>query len=195
MRDVMVDIESLGVRPGSVIRSVGAIFFDPHTGQLGPEFYANVDRVDCEANGLTVDKSTVAWWERQSKAAQDALLVNPQSLYDALWSFTTWWQTNGGERVWSHGANFDQPILDACYVAIGMQSPWSFWNSRCTRTLFDIAGVDAHKMSAGEVKHNALDDARIQARAVNVCFQRLGKSSITAAPPPVVVPASEGAFG
>ncbi len=193
MTDIMIDIESYGVKPGCVIRSVGAIVFDPKTGHLGAEFYANVDRTSCELLGLVVDPNTEQWWKRQSLAAQAALAVDPKPLDDVLFSFSAWWSTNGGERIWSHGANFDQPIMEAAYEKVGMQAPWSFWNSRCTRTLYDVAGVDTRKMSAGEVKHNALDDARIQARAAHMCFQRLG----LAAPSLGIVPAapiSEGVF-
>lgn len=194
MQDVMLDLETLGTRPGCVIRSIGAVLFDPHTDALGPEFYVNVDRNSCELLGLTVDASTEAWWKRQSLAAQAALLKDPVPLADALWSFSAWWQTNGGERIWSHGANFDQPIMEAAYVAVGMQAPWSFWNSRCTRTLYDIAGVDTRKMSAGEVKHNALDDARIQARAVHMCLQRLGQAAPRAVAPVPAAPLNNGVF-
>jgi hypothetical protein len=188
MQDVMLDLETFGTSPGCVIRSIGAVVFDPKTGQLGPEFYANVDRNSCEFLGMTVDASTEAWWKRQSLAAQAALLKDPVPLHDALRSFSVWWSTYGGERVWSHGANFDQPIMEAAYPLVGMQAPWSFWNSRCTRTLFDIAGVDTRKMSAGEVKHNALDDARIQARAVHLCFQRLGQAAPVAVVPVPAAP-------
>lgn len=193
MKDVMLDLETLGTRPGCVIRSIGALFFDPDSDALGAEFYVNVDRASCEAAGLYVDLNTEAWWVRQSKAAQDALLVDPQPLQDALWSFSAWWQSHGGERVWSHGANFDQPILEAAYYAVGMQAPWSFWNSRCTRTLFDVAGVDPRKMSAGETKHNALDDTRIQARAAQACFRRLRGAPTPAIAPPS--PAPDSVFG
>lgn len=173
MKDAMIDLETLGTRPGCVIRSIGALFFDPRSQALGPEFYVNVDRASCEQVGLKVDANTEAWWQRQSAAARAALEVDPKPLTDALWSFTSWWQSHGGERVWSHGANFDQPILEACYAAAGMISPWSFWNSRCTRTMFDIAQVDGRKMSKGETKHNAVDDARMQARAVQMCMARI----------------------
>lgn len=174
MQDVMLDLETFGTTPGSVIRSIGAVFFDPRSDALGPEFYVNVDRASCDKVGLIVDASTEAWWaDPRRAAARAALEVDPKSLSDALWSFSAWWQSHGGERVWSHGANFDQPLVEAAYRAVGMQAPWSFWNSRCTRTLFDVAQVDTRKLLKGEVKHNAADDARIQARAVQACFRRL----------------------
>lgn len=178
MTDIMLDLETWGTRPGSALRSIGAVTFDPNSEGTGSEFYVNISDMSCELAGLYVDPNTVAWWERQSKAAQDALLINQQPLHDALWSFTNWWSTMGGERIWSHGANFDQPILEAAYVACGHPgAPWSFWNSRCTRTLFDIAGVDTRKLKSNEVAHNALHDAKNQARAVQACMKHLFPST------------------
>lgn len=118
------------------------------------------------------------------------MLVDPQPLQDALWSFSAWWQSHGGERVWSHGANFDQPIIEAAYRAVGMQAPWSFWNSRCTRTLFDVANVDTRKMSTNEVKHNALDDARAQVRATQAAMRR-----IRGVPAPAAAQPMDSVFG
>lgn len=180
MNDCMLDLETFGTRPGCVIRSIGAVMFDPQIEALGAEFYVNVDRQSCEDVFLTVDPKTAEWWKRQSLVAQQALLVNPVPLADALMMLNTWWVTNKAERVWSHGANFDQPILEACYHANGGKPgvPWEFWNSRCTRTLFDAAGVDARKLAAGETKHNATDDARIQARAVQTAMRHLRRAPL-----------------
>ncbi len=184
MKDVMLDLETFGTRPGCVIRSTGAVFFDGQS--LGQEFYANVDRASCEKFGLTVDANTVAWWERQSAAAQAQLLVDPLPLDAALWQFNVWWSAHGGVRVWSHGANFDQPIMEPAFAAVGMQSPWSFWNSRCTRTLYDVAGVDTKKATRGGTHHNALDDAKFQAVCAQAAYRRI---SLVGTPPVVVAPA------
>lgn len=175
MKDVMLDLETFGTRPGCVIRSIGAVMFDPNSEALGAEFYCNVSRQSCEDVFLTVDPGTEKWWARQSLVAQAALDKDPVPLADALMMFNTWWVTNRAECVWSHDANFDQPILEACYHANGGRPgvPWEFWNSRCTRTLFDMCGVDTRKIAVGETKHNATDDARIQARAVQTALRHL----------------------
>ena len=132
--------------------------------------------MSCELAGLTIDPTTAAWWERQSKEARDALLIDQRPLKDALWSFANWWQTVGGERIWSHGANFDQPILEAAFVATGFPGgPWSFWNSRCSRTLLDVAQVDtkASGLRRQGVHHNALADAKFQALCVQAGYRRI----------------------
>lgn len=176
MTDIMLDLETWGTRPGCAIRSIGAVVFDPNGSTLGSEFYCNISDMSCELAGLTMDATTIAWWARQSKAAQDALLVDQQPLNDALWSFANWWQTMGGERIWSHGANFDQPILEAAFVVCGFPgAPWSFWNSRCSRTLFDIAQLDTRASGVHRTgtHHNALDDAKFQALCAQAAIKRL----------------------
>lgn len=198
MKHCMLDLETWGTRPGCAIRSIGAIFFDPQSDAFGPEFYVNVSRASCEQAGLFVDPNTEAWWARQSLAARAALDADQRPLADALGMFTSFFHTNGAEYLWSHGANFDGPVLEACYVAEGtMQHPWSFWNSRCTRTLFDLAGVDtkASGIKRTGVAHNALDDARFQAKCVQAAMRRITvhpQRPVAAAP--VSQPSGEDVF-
>ena len=58
MYNVMLDLETLGRTYGSVIRSVGAVVFDPYSDRMGEKFYRNVDRKSCEDVGLKVDPDT-----------------------------------------------------------------------------------------------------------------------------------------
>ena len=193
MTDIMLDIETLGTTPGSVILSIGACAFDPQSPvqDTGAEFYVNIDTADSKARGLTVDPRTVAWWSQQSEAARAALLVDPQPLYDALHAFSTWWNTYDGQFVWSHGANFDQPLVEAACRAVGLAAPWMFYNSRCTRTAYALAGVDPRKMHGSETAHNALHDAKAQARAVQVALGRLRGVDV---PAPVITQPSKDFF-
>ena len=57
--NVMVDLETLGNGSESVIISIGAVEFDPETGELGREFYKVVDAQSCVDAGLKIDASTV----------------------------------------------------------------------------------------------------------------------------------------
>jgi hypothetical protein len=193
----MIDLETWGTRPGSALRSIGAVMFDPAGGDIGAEFYVNVDRESCLKAGLHIDPLTVEWWAKQSAEARQGLLVDPKPLNDALHAFNVWWEVNRGIRIWSHGANFDQPILDAAYHAGGaVISPWKFWDSRCTRTVYDIAGIDARKalFLKGGVAHNALDDARVQARAVQAAMRRITVGSSWASPPVTTISKNSGVF-
>ena len=118
MAHIMLDIETLGTKPGCIIRSIGACVFAPGGSiPLGNTFYANVDRASCEAFGLVADPETEKWWEQQSEAAKAALTIDPRPLDDVLLDFEDWWRKNRGVEVWCHGATFDAPIVEAAYAA------------------------------------------------------------------------------
>lgn len=110
----------------------------------------------------------------QAKAAQDALLTDPQPLTDALLQFTGWFTTFKGQRVWSQGGNFDEPLLSACYHAVGMKAPWKFWDSRDTRTVYDLNGFNDKTLKRAGTYHNALDDAKHQIACVAAAIRHGG---------------------
>ncbi len=62
----MIDIETLGTEPGSVVLSVGAVKFDPFNNiepNNGKHWMLDVD---AQTNvGRLVDESTLAWWGKQ----------------------------------------------------------------------------------------------------------------------------------
>jgi hypothetical protein len=135
---------------------------------MGAEFYFNISDASCEAAGLVKDADTVAWWAKQSQQAQDALTVDPRTLTEVAEAFDTWWRANRAMFVWSHGSNFDEPLWSAAMHAIGRRVPWKFWDARCTRTVYDVAGFDPRTVRRAGTYHNALDDAKYQA----LCVQR-----------------------
>lgn len=169
MRDVMVDIETLGTKPGSAIVSIGAVAFDPDAGTLGVEHYGVVSLASSLAYGATVDADTVSWWGRQKPEAQrvlfEALSPNAASLHAALADLSTFLRSIGdvaGLRIWGNGSDFDNVLLLAAYQQTGSVAPWEFWNNRCFRTAKNMfRGFEPTR--EGE-HHNALDDARHQAR-------------------------------
>ena len=170
MQHVMIDLETWGTRPGSALRSLGAVVFDPRDGTLGSTFYRNIDDASCEALGLRKDPSTVAWWGEQSKSAQDALLADRMPLPTVLGEFSAWWRDVRGEWVWGHGASFDPVLLEAAYEACMLDATWKFWNIRCCRTILGCANRKPMR-SARDTPHYALDDAIAQAKAVAAAFR------------------------
>lgn len=175
MAHVMIDIETLGTRPGSIILSLGAQVFDPTSGDLGPAYYANIDPESCRALGMTEDAATVKWWSEQSLAARTALEADQQALPNVLAAFCKWWSNVDGEFVWGHGANFDVTLMEAAFDAAMVDAPWKFWNVRCCRTVLALANRRPDRGRA-DVAHNALHDAQAQARAVAAAL-RFGRFS------------------
>jgi hypothetical protein len=172
MPHFMIDLETLGQRAGCVVLSIGAVAFDPIRRTIDPEgFYCVVNKRDCLDRGLTVDASTVAWWERQDPIAQQVLAEADTTgikLETALCQLDAFFRSRlTSSRTiipWSCGADFDLPILVECYHRCGIQLPWKFWDSRCFRTLKALGGGKKYEPSRMGTYHNALDDALHQAQ-------------------------------
>lgn len=172
MNHVMLDLETWGTKPGSALRSIGAVVFYPDrpTAPLGDTFYSVVDDASCASIGLTKDKSTVDWWAQQSAEAQAAFAVDPRPIGDVLRDFTAWFGRVEGRYIWGHGASFDPVLVEAAYEAVLLEAPWKFWDIRCCRTVLAMANRRPERQ-ARDVHHNALDDAKAQARAVQAAFR------------------------
>ncbi|WP_434218569.1 3'-5' exoribonuclease domain-containing protein [Escherichia coli] len=125
---LMIDLETMGKNPDAPIISIGAIFFDPQTGDMGPEFSKTID---LETAGGVIDRDTIKWWL----------------------------------------------ILRRSYERQGIPCPWRYYNDRDVRTIVELGkAIDFDARTAipfeGE-RHNALDDARYQAKYVSVIWQKL----------------------
>jgi hypothetical protein len=169
----MIDTETLGTQSTSVILSIGAVCFDPTTGYIGSEFYQNIEPTSCQKAGLTIDASTVTWWMDQSEEARKALTSDRVSLDAALLGLSQFLNSDSDLRIWAHSPMFDVVILEHACRAVGQKQPWGYRDPRDTRTIFDLAGVNLADFASGTY-HNALDDARNQAKAVCEAYRRLG---------------------
>lgn len=166
----MLDLETFGTRPGCIIRSIGAVAFDPDSGQMGDEFYAVLSEKEQKKLKMKKDDQTVAWWAKPDQAYANEQLTNaPDKLEitEALNRFKNFVRgTARTQFIWSQGANFDEPVLAEAYDRIGIEPPWKFWDSRCTRTIYAEAGFNFKSEPREGTYHNALDDARHQVRCV-----------------------------
>ncbi|ELS5626060.1 3'-5' exoribonuclease, partial [Escherichia coli] len=168
---LMIDLETMGKNPDAPIISIGAIFFDPQTGDMGPEFSKTID---LETAGGVIDRDTIKWWLKQSREAQSAIMTDEIPLDDALLQLREFIDENSGEffvQVWGNGANFDNTILRRSYERQGIPCPWRYYNDRDIRTIVELGkAIDFDARTAipfeGE-RHNALDDARYQAKYVS----------------------------
>ncbi|ANO77454.1 3'-5' exoribonuclease [Escherichia coli] len=174
---LMIDLETMGKNPDAPIISIGAIFFDPQTGDMGPEFSKTID---LDTAGGVIDRDVIKWWLKQSREAQSAIMTDEIPLDDALLQLREFIDENSGEffvQVWGNGANFDNVILRRSYERQGIPCPWRYCNDRDVRTIVELGkAIDFDARTAipfeGE-RHNALDDARHQAKYVSAIWQKL----------------------
>jgi len=162
--DIMLDLETTGTRAGCGILTIGACSFDE-----ARWFYERIDLKTCHDEGLKDDPETIAWWGKQTAEARMEAFSGQEPLVAVLGRFADWCQglkqQHGKVFSWGNGADFDQPILEAAFIACDMKKPWCWDASRCYRTLKNLPENRLIKADAFEgVKHNALADATHQAR-------------------------------
>ncbi|CAJ0999052.1 hypothetical protein SODG_002738 [Sodalis praecaptivus] len=180
MNHLMIDIETLGVRASAPLAAIGAVFFEPSTGELGEAFYARVDPRSDEAAGARAEVDTALWWLCQDAQARAELIIDPRlsasDALNALLSYIKVSQMPAGRKhlnIWCKGGSFDVVILSAAFERHGLPIPWHFWRVRDMRTLQCLAQATGYCSPARQtLKHHALDDARYQAQVVAEIWQR-----------------------
>ncbi|QMR77716.1 exonuclease [Enterobacter sp. RHBSTW-00175] len=180
---LMVDIEAFGKKPDSPVVSIGAVFFDPATGNTGSEFYKIISLESSMAWGGIPDASTIIYWLRASPEARSELVMDDAiPLDDALLQlneFITENAVDGAEsvQVWGNGATYDNVLLAESYGRTGIPCPWKFWNNRDVRTIVELGKAVGYTPRyeipfVGE-PHKAISDARHQVKYVSAIWQRL----------------------
>lgn len=162
---VMLDLETLGRSSSAAIVAIGAVQFNPFTGDIGGSCYITVNLASSVAAGLQIEPETVIWWLQQSDPARSALASaagQGRPLIDALRDCAAWLPR--GTCVWGNGAAFDNALLSNAYRQAGMEQPWHYHNDRCYRTLRAL--FPDVPSEPPEVAHRALDDALAQAKHV-----------------------------
>lgn len=178
MQNVMIDLETVDSVATAGILSIGAVFFDPMTGEMGPTYYRVVDWKDCLTQGCTESQATMDWWAQQSDEARRVFTDNGMPLREALVEFRQWLLSHGSPKfltMWSNGADFDLPILQHVFKLTGVSQPWMFWNNRCYRTLKALGSRQGCREPKREgIYHNALHDAEHQAKHLIDVYRVLG---------------------
>jgi hypothetical protein len=144
-KEVMVDIETLGTTPNSVILTIGALKFERNKGLQKLEdleqFSCRIDVNSCVYLGLEINKETEEWWENQSEVARNEVFntENRIPIKEALLKLSDF--CRGCKCFWANSPNFDFVILENCYRKCGLEYPWKFWLLRDTRTVYDLGNV------------------------------------------------------
>jgi len=173
----MIDLETLSVTPDSVILTLAAVKFNPHNNiGIVENLYHKLNVDEQIANGREINEDTLAWWGSQPQEVQDDAMSEDDriSVQDSLTKLTKF--LVGVNDIWCQGPVFDIVILENIYRSYKMHFPWSYWQIRDSRTLFKFLDYDPRaelREINGKAHHNALDDAIIQACAVQKCYKLL----------------------
>ena len=175
-KSIMIDLETWGKSGGAVVVQVGAIEFNPETGEELSKLQLWIDAEDEMRRGFRCDASTLYWWFTQDK---DAQLLACGKDWQREQCNRAWEKVNqflkDATAIWAHGS-FDMPIVNTHLNHLRITPLYPYWAPKDLRTLVEIAGIDTrkYKAEATGVLHNALDDCRLQIRYYLDSMKRIG---------------------
>lgn len=191
MIDIIIDIETLGTRPGCPIIEIGAVAMD-HCGRFLGNFSRRVlarttflDTAHAAAAtgafALSEDyERTCRWWHgdpARREVLRAILAPGAAPVHVGLWQFAEWMgfqvlgHTPETVRVWANGPSFDIAILSHACLSHHVPRPWIYWQERCVRTALEQRGYVRGSLEWAEngPRHRALNDARHEARKLLAC--------------------------
>ena len=169
-RHCMIDLETLSTNLNAAILTLGAVIFDPFTNDPMQELYIRIKLEEQEELGAEIDPNTIEWWSKQQPEIIEEAFgeENRITIQEAMSQFHKFaWNC---DKFWSHGATYDLIILQLMFKQVVLAYPWSYYDMRDTRTLFDLADAEMPQAQ----KHNALEDAKRQAIGVRNVYKKLG---------------------
>jgi exodeoxyribonuclease VIII len=189
MNHLMLDLETLGQEPGSVILTLSAVQFDIESGRTGLIFHDSINLESSLRFGLKIDPDTFKWWLGRSEESRTALkndLDKGSDIRDVLTDFSAFIgslphsslrQLYPREEiiVWGRGPRFDMGLLTYAYKALNANIPWNFRNERCVRTYESLRPAIKAKVDTEErgVLHNGVDDAKHQIKYIHKIYHEV----------------------
>ena len=170
----MIDIETLATLPSAQIVEIGGVQFEPLSDvEPGSPIYLKPLLSEQQKAGRIYCEKTVNWWQTKNPAMLAEILAEDDfsSVSDVLTRLSEW--SENVDVFWGHGYGFDYSILDDLYRGAGRTPPWQNFQIRDSRTLFACCQRDPRDPLRGQTRHRAIDDAMIQAKAVQLAYQEL----------------------
>ena len=171
-KDLMVDIETLGVSNNSVILSLAAVEFNKSTGETGKKFYKKISIESCLEAGLVIDADTLQWWMEKPNKVRAELFKGSIHLQRVLELFNSF-MAGKNYKVWANSPAFDLVLLKSAYKSCKMKEPWHFRDEMDVRTLDNLLPKVRKNTSFKGDKHNALDDCYHQIKYLSSIFREL----------------------
>ena len=157
LMDLMLDIETLGLRPMSVITQVAAVPFELNDTNLSFGMNFNINLKSCLDNGGIIDASTLLWTaENNLKSIKNS--GNEYYIYDALNKLDEFFHEVRPVNVWAKSPQFDCVILESWYNHYNLPIPWKYNQLMDVRTI-NYVGKELFGLGEEmEVIHNRYKD-------------------------------------
>lgn len=129
----ILDLETLGIRPGCIVATVGIVKIDLDLLEVGEVFYQRIDLESAVNHGLTADLDTCRWWlNKPAEIRKELTDPGGDDLPRALENVARF--LGPSPVIYGNGPSFDCTHLSAAYRAASMPTPWHFRDERCLRT-------------------------------------------------------------
>lgn len=172
--DLMIDIETLDIRPTAKIIQMGACLFNANNAEIEPKLFLR--NVICDDYSFSENQSTKDWWSIQGKDAQDSLKhPSPIGINKVMIGLEIFIRNRAPnfERVWVQGSDFDFPIIKHACAIKQRSVPWQYYMQRDSRTLMKtFPNVDRVEP---KIKHRADYDALAQAQTIQNIYKHIAK--------------------
>jgi len=175
----MVDLETLSTESDAAVIAIGAVAFD--STNILSEFEVLIDPVKTPGHRSAL---TLEWWAKQDREVRERMFSGKASPSEGYFAFLNWADSQNLKFIWGNDPQFDVAILRNLRKWVQSQGgsskvefPFHFRSERSFRTITWIAKMcelDYSEAYADNVAHDALSDAKAQARAVQVIAHKLG---------------------
>lgn len=166
IRRAMIDIETLGAKPGCVVLEIGVVcnVSNPYDANgNGADWSASCHVDISQQPDAIIDPATLRWWmrhpvafDRLTKAQLAGQTVSPAAAIDTLEAML-----RGVDEVWANSPSFDCAILAEFVSRYAGAVPWRYVQERDFRTARALRPDVPYERPADA--HSALADATAQA--------------------------------
>lgn len=179
---IMVDLETLGTKPNSLMLTIGAIRFNPWKNDIETDmnemdtFYRRVSFESYEGLDHVIDDATLEWWGKQDESVRAEAFAEDDrhDIRNVLADFHKW--CGGVDAIWANGTGFDLNILEHFSRELKRGVAWNYWQARDARTLYALTpGLQRPQGAA----HHALWDCWSQLVGVQASFRALNITKLT----------------
>ena len=178
----MVDLETLGTKPNSLMLTIGAIRFNPWKNDIETDmndmdtFYRRVSFESYDGLDHVIDDATLEWWGNQDESIRAEAFAEDDrhDIRNVLADFHKW--CGGVDAIWANGTGFDLNILEHFSRELRRGVAWNYWQARDARTLYALVPGLARPQGAA---HHALWDCWSQLVGVQAAFRALNITKLT----------------
>jgi len=166
--EIMVDIESLSSEPDGAIIAIGLVQFNQE--EILDEYEILIDPQLAIGHRST---STLEWWNRQDPKVYEKMMSGELTPWDACEEMVEIIAEWGSKIMWANAPTFDISMLRLLFKICDVRFPIKFNKEMDFRTLKNLTSIDYSAAYGKRKAHDAVDDAKAQARAVQIIRKEL----------------------